>query len=85
MSGVLRPGAGSGRAGECTQCGVWVADGPDACLGLLPGVTNACCGHGDSGQAYVQLGGELTIRGRDATAFFALIRKAQSVQANKGA
>jgi hypothetical protein len=52
---------------------------------LIPGVTNACCGHGNADEAYVQLGGELTIRGRDATAFFALIRKAQAVQANKGA
>ncbi len=28
----------------------------DACLGRLPGVMNACCGHGDS-SAYIQLPG----------------------------
>lgn len=29
-------------------------DGHDACLGVLPGVRNACCGHGDLPAAYVQ-------------------------------
>lgn len=29
-------------------------DGHDACLGELPGVMNACCGHGDECDAYVQ-------------------------------
>lgn len=38
-------------------------DGHDGCLGELRGVMNACCGHGDPSQAYVQyLGGE-TVRG----------------------
>lgn len=30
------------------------ADGHDACLGELPGVTNACCGHGHAASAYIQ-------------------------------
>lgn len=31
----------------------------DACLGQpLPGVSNACCGHGIEGQGYIQLNGE---------------------------
>lgn len=30
-------------------------DGHDACLGCLPGVANACCGHGNEQEAYVQL------------------------------
>ena len=29
-------------------------DGHDACLGVLPGVMNACCGHGDVLTSYVQ-------------------------------
>lgn len=29
-------------------------DGHDACLGELPGVSNACCGHGVPEAAYVQ-------------------------------
>ena len=37
-------------ASNCTP------DGHDACLGKLPyPVMNACCGHGDSAKAYVQI------------------------------
>lgn len=27
--------------------------GPDACIGMLEGVREACCGHGDTSRAYV--------------------------------
>lgn len=30
------------------------AEGHDGCLGTLPGVKNACCGHGIASDAYVQ-------------------------------
>lgn len=30
--------------------------GPDACIGYLPGVWNACCGHGDPAGAYIIFG-----------------------------
>jgi hypothetical protein len=30
--------------------------GPDPCLGYLPGVAHACCGHGEVGRAYVVFG-----------------------------
>lgn len=30
----------------CTRCKRMPVDGHDACLGELPGVTSACCGHG---------------------------------------
>ncbi len=29
-------------------------EGHDACIGHLPGVMNACCGHGDLEEAYIQ-------------------------------
>lgn len=35
----------------------------DRCLGILPGVMNACCGHGNSKQAYIQFENGVTIRG----------------------
>lgn len=31
---------------ECGHCGETCGDGPDPCLGYLPGVISACCGHG---------------------------------------
>ena len=29
---------------------------PDACIGRLPGVRGACCGHGDPDEAYICMG-----------------------------
>lgn len=38
----------------CNACGARCPDdAPDPCLGMLPGVSAACCGHGDPGGAYV--------------------------------
>lgn len=36
---------------------------PDPCLGMLPGVVGACCGHGKKHKAYVQFEDGLTFRG----------------------
>jgi len=39
----------------CGLCGLFNSnDGHDGCLGELPGVMNACCGHGETNEAYVQ-------------------------------
>src|SRR5919197_5686205 len=39
--------AGESVERPCVQCGLLAApDGPDPCLGTLPGVRAACCGHG---------------------------------------
>ena len=39
----------------CGHCGKKsTPEGHDGCLGTLPGVENACCGHGDTRDAYVQ-------------------------------
>lgn len=38
----------------------------DECLGILPGIANACCGHGDAESAYVQLLDGSCIRGKNA-------------------
>jgi len=48
----------------CGHCGKFnTEDGHDACIANLPGVINACCGHGHD-KAYVQFENEKTIRGR---------------------
>ncbi|MBB3142772.1 hypothetical protein [Halomonas organivorans] len=40
---------------DCGHCGEReTPEGHDACLGTLPGVMNACCGHGQVTEAYVQ-------------------------------
>ncbi len=40
---------------DCGHCGKpQTPEGHDGCLGTIPGVVNACCGHGDKAAAYVQ-------------------------------
>lgn len=44
---------------NCGHCGrPNTGKGHDGCLGEIPGVANACCGHGVEGDAYVQKEGE---------------------------
>lgn len=52
---------------KCGNCGgLFTKEGHDNCLGILIGTKNACCGHGDINEAYIQfLDGEC-IRGEDA-------------------
>lgn len=59
------PGYG-GEMRPCAVCGTmdWSGDGKvDPCLGLLPGVDNACCGHGVAEQAYIRFTNGVVVRG----------------------
>ncbi len=71
----------------CNHCERWMPEW-DSCLGLLPGVTMACCGHGDPAAAFVNIGGTpyggpqwcrgepglyLRLTGWDALRFFELL------------
>jgi len=48
--------SGSGQFGICIKCHKGhTQEGHDGCLGTLPGqVINACCGHGQGRNAYIQ-------------------------------
>lgn len=49
------PTAETWTSRPCGHCGKYrTVEGHDGCLGTLPGVINACCGHGHEG-AYLQL------------------------------
>lgn len=39
------------------------SEGHDPCLRGLPGVTNACCGHGAKSESYIQFENGTTVRG----------------------
>jgi hypothetical protein len=53
---------------SCVQCGLRAGpDGPDPCLGLLPDVQAACCGHGLD-EPYVLV--HRTVRGQQALDYF---------------
>lgn len=55
----------------CGLCGrAQTIDGHDPCLGTLPGVMNACCGHGDPRDAYVQFDDRRRLGGSDAVTWF---------------
>lgn len=55
---------------ECGHCLLpGRSDGVDQCIGRLPGVMNACCGHGETRWAYVQFSPRLRIAGQVARAY----------------
>ena len=60
--------AGSGQYGICVKCKKGPTPmGHDGCLGTLPGpIMNACCGHGNDSQAYVQFWNTPRISGQEA-------------------
>ena len=54
----------------CASCGLLpTQEGHDACLGTLSGVSNACCGHGHTDDAYIMLDDGKCIRGADVAIY----------------
>lgn len=47
----------------------------DSCLGTLPGLMNACCGHGVENEAYVQFLDGVSIHGKDAVDVIEILKK----------
>lgn len=55
----------------CAHCGLAnTPEGHDGCLGTIPGVAAACCGHGIASDAYVVFTDRREKRGQEAVAFF---------------
>ncbi|MDZ7703158.1 MAG: hypothetical protein U5L04_01580 [Trueperaceae bacterium] len=55
----------------CGYCGRdSTPEGHDGCLGTLDGVRNACCGHGETGEAYVQFEDCRELREQEAIDYF---------------
>ena len=85
---------GGGNAGYCPECKQSMPDGPDICLGYIPGVSHACCGHGGICEPYAVLGGEpdqscreienmVVLRGAEALTFFDIVRHAREREENR--
>ena len=56
-----------GNERVCGHCGRGdTKEGHDGCLGTLPGVMNACCGHGTADSAYIQFDPQTVVRGDEA-------------------
>lgn len=47
----------------------------DGCLGTLQGIMNACCGHGQINQSYVQFLDGSCIHGEDAMTILNILKK----------
>jgi hypothetical protein len=72
--------AGSERCERaCVACGLAPVDGHDACIANLPGVTFACCGHGDPAQAYVKFENGVILRRFDAVEYGAAVSTDEAV------
>jgi hypothetical protein len=52
--------------------------GHDTCLGAIPGVINACCGHGNANEAYVQLAYGVAVYGESAKILCEELKEGQS-------
>lgn len=56
-----------GNVRPCGYCGLPnTSDDCDGCLGKLPDIINACCGHGQIDEAYLQYKDGLIISGKQA-------------------
>ncbi|KKN87491.1 hypothetical protein LCGC14_0259460 [marine sediment metagenome] len=58
--------ADGGDTRPCARCGQQTPLGEgevDPCLGALPGVDNACCGHGVPSEAYIRFTNGVVVRG----------------------
>jgi len=61
---------------SCGKCDKFeTKEGHDACLGTLPGLMNACCGHGVEKNAYVQFLDRYSIHGKDAIIIIEILKK----------
>ena len=75
-SDTKEPTIGNWQNRPCGICGKFpTKEGHDACLNTLPGIMNACCGHGNDSEAYVQFLDEFSIHGEDAIAILEVLKK----------
>ena len=57
---------------KCNECNT--KEGHDFCLGTLPGLMNACCGHGRKQAAYIQFMDGFSIHGKNAKTIIRILK-----------
>jgi len=63
-SDTKEPTAKTHESRSCGLCNEMpTSEGHDGCLGTLPNVKNACCGHGEVEEAYIQFEDGSIVRG----------------------
>lgn len=69
---------------SCGYCGKEpTEDGHDGCIGELMGLMNACCGHGETEDAYVQFLDKTCVRGIDAVIIMDILKDWSNAGENK--
>jgi hypothetical protein len=71
------PTSSTWKSRSCGHCGLDnTPEGYDGCLSTgIPGAVNACCGHGQDRDAYIQFSNGDEIRGQEAIRFIRQINK----------
>jgi len=64
--------------GSCGERSTW--EGHDGCMGTLPSVMNACCGHGNINEAYVQFNDGAIVRGSVAEEVTEILKMQRGVK-----
>ncbi len=66
-SDTKEPVAETHTTKPCGNCGKgYTKEGHDGCIGTLPNVMNACCGHGITADAYIQYWDRIRVGGQEA-------------------
>ena len=68
------------KCGYCEEAAT--IEGHDACLGTIPDIMNACCGHGIESDAYIQFNNDKVIRGKKAIKYIKKLKYARVVEWN---
>lgn len=70
------PTASTYQDRPCGHCGKHqTPEGHDGCLGTLKGIMNACCGHGQTSDTYVQFLDSTPVYGEDAKTILDILKK----------
>ena len=73
---IKEPTASTYKDRPCGNCGKqYTKEGHDACLGTLKGLMNACCGHGENRDAYVQFLDKTSIHDEDAVVILNVLKR----------
>jgi len=71
FSDTKEPTITTWKSRNCNNCNKdFPSNDHDPCIGNLPGVMNACCGHGIDKEAYVQFPDGEHLSGKEAIDFF---------------
>lgn len=83
-SDTKEPTATTYKERLCGHCDKgYTKEGHDGCLGELPGLMNACCGHGETSEAYAQFLDGFSVHGDKASNVLQILKECSPNSSNK--